>query len=270
MFTTTAIHLDSSQPRISFGTTGTSSWPAWDRFLLIDGRQAFWLGNICETCAFLFEKREHASRTFSSTLSAGEISERLRASRDVMSVEFLKTIGEVLPQGCYRVILRSVRPTLVMPCDDRDYFRVEHRELFGVDSYYGVPHSPRTPYYRCPGFHVASPESPLFEFIVPLHQPGTLDPDCVERYQALQTAEAPTALAVGVLDVKGPANPANTRGVVEHWCLVNYLLDGHHKLQAAACSGGSLQLLTFLSEEASCASAESIDRLLEEISDHAA
>ncbi len=258
-FASIVIDNDSATPRVTFGTTGGGAWPAWDRFLLIDGKQAYLIGNVCGTCSFFFEKREHANRTFSAEVSADEIADRLNNSREVLEATFLRKLGSILELGSYRVHSRLITPSLVMPGDARDYFARECIDLFGIDGYFGVPHSPKTPYYRCSD--ITLEPARLFDLVIPLHQPGTLSADRITHYESfLEAGNVPTALAISVLDIKAPADPGDATPS-EHWCLANYLLDGHHKLRAAAITGRPLCLLSFVSVAASIARSEDLVRL---------
>ena len=68
----------------------------------------------------------------------------------------------------------------------------------------------------------------------------------VEEYVELMgRGTAPTAVAVSTLDVCEPAfgMPADH---YRHWGLTHFLLDGHHKLEAAATAGRPVQLLSLL------------------------
>jgi len=47
-----------------------------------------------------------------------------------------------------------------------------------------------------------------------------------------------------------------------HWGLVHFLLDGHHKVEAAAEAGLSLQVLSLLCLDASLADGEQIEQAL--------
>ncbi|MFV0328588.1 MAG: hypothetical protein ACK5KL_02005 [Dysgonomonas sp.] len=40
-------------------------------------------------------------------------------------------------------------------------------------------------------------------------------------------------------------------GIVSHWGFANYLLDGHHKIEAAALEGLPVKLISFISKDAS-------------------
>ncbi len=79
----------------------------------------------------------------------------------------------------------------------------------------------------------------------------------------LSAGEKPTALAVSVLDVRGPAIREEGPKICEHWCLTHYLLDGHHKTYAASLAGTEITLLSFLSTYESVATEENVDRVLE-------
>jgi len=84
----------------------------------------------------------------------------------------------------------------------------------------------------------------------------------VEAYkQALRTKGSGTAVAIAVLDVRGPATLADESepDPKEHWCLTHYLLDGHHKLHAASEAGKPLSLLSFLASEQGGSSREQIE-----------
>jgi hypothetical protein len=163
----------------------------------------------------------------------------------------LSSLGRLLPPGDYAVALLTTRPHLVVPAGELDYFWHEGPELFGIDPYYGVPHSPRTPYYRLCTLPLP-PDGLFVELGIPLHQPGILDPDTVERYRVeIQEGHMPAAFSVGVLDIRQPADWEGDPEVTKHYILAQYLLDGHHKMQAAAQLGADLQLLCFVSREQS-------------------
>ena len=237
------------QPRIGFERQGTPQWKEWDRFLTIDGKRAYHLGNICGTCHFFFSKLENANRTFSAT----EISKRLEENKELLDAGFLSFVSQIFPSDDYFVCQIRFKPKLVYPGDKTDYFSKECTDLFGVDGYYGVPHNPKTPYYRDSGISLGEKRL-LINFIVPLHQPGTLDPKRVDYYiERYGKGCVPGGLAISILDIEGPAilkeqaGPADT----EHWCLAHYLIDGHHKIHAAAKLGKECSLLCFISRKES-------------------
>lgn len=73
------------------------------------------------------------------------------------------------------------------------------------------------------------------------------------------------ALALGVLDVRGPEDLSEDVPYQQHWCLAGYLLDGHHRVQAAAELGVGIDVLLFLSRQASIASEEEIAAAIDAI-----
>jgi hypothetical protein len=85
-----------------------------------------------------------------------------------------------------------------------------------------------------------------------------LSEERIQYYQELiLKGEKPTALAFSVLDVKSPCFYPEINGeevkpeFMTHWCFANYLIDGHHKIQAAHRLQKSITLLTFISKKAS-------------------
>ena len=55
--------IDQSQSPLQFFPEDSVSLSQWDRYLAIDGKKAFHLGNICGTCEFLFERMEGANQS---------------------------------------------------------------------------------------------------------------------------------------------------------------------------------------------------------------
>src|SRR5215467_13442388 len=107
-----------SEPRIGFETQGGGQWPVWDRYITLDGKRAFHIGNVCGTCAFVFERLEGAN----DKVSPKELSERLRLGLTQIEDEVLRTAASVLPAGRYYALLLSCVPRLVIPSKEGDYF----------------------------------------------------------------------------------------------------------------------------------------------------
>jgi len=57
------LHSSNTESRLKFETEGGGSWPIWDRFISLDGKHAYNIGNICQTCAFLFRRMGGANRS---------------------------------------------------------------------------------------------------------------------------------------------------------------------------------------------------------------
>jgi hypothetical protein len=82
-----------------------------------------------------------------------------------------------------------------------------------------------------------------------------LDPARIVHYKnKIEAGAMPTAVAISVLDVKGPA----MRGI-DHWCFAHYLLGGHHKVAAAASAGSPLTVITFLASDRGVASKAEVE-----------
>jgi hypothetical protein len=100
----------------------------------------------------------------------------------------------------------------------------------------------------------------LYEFVVPMVPPRWNDRDRVVHYaEALSTTDAPTAVAVSILDVCQSADGGDD--YYAHWCLTHFLLDGHHKLEAAATTGRPLHLLSLLATDSSLATPAQLARV---------
>jgi hypothetical protein len=166
-----------------------------------------------------------------------------------------------MPDGLYRVGLIDVAPELVRPGDARDYFANEQVDLFGIDTFWNLPHDPRTEYYRGRTLEVGE-QGRLFEFVVPMVPGSWLKPETVSGYESrLAAGDRPTALAFSVLDVKQPFDWEGEPRVTTHWCLAHFVLDGHHKLFAAARTGATLGLLAFLNVTESVAGPDAIQEV---------
>jgi hypothetical protein len=259
-----------SGARISFSTSTTTT-PEGPRFnprqLLLDDDPAFELSFWCGTCAFLFERLSGANEKLSLDAVQGELNEGLDRVEPVIRDAF----AALLPIGEYLPLLLEIRPRMVSPGDQDDYFSREQLDTWGVDPFWGLPNYPRTPYYRLFETPVSggtsrvseATDGHLFEFAVPMVPPRWNDPDRVMAYQQRLAGSArPTAVALSLLDICQPATLQGSESdYYAHWGLTHFLLDGHHKMQAAAESGLPLGLLTIVSVDHSLAQREDVLRL---------
>lgn len=121
---------------------------------------------------------------------------------------------------------------------------------WGPDQFWGLPEHPRTPYYRT--FEtVVDDTAHLYEFVVPMVPPLWNDRDRVEQYaERMRRGSLPTAVAVSTLDLCRPAVfphwGDDEHDDYEHWGLTHFLLDGHHKLEAAGSAGRPVRILSLL------------------------
>jgi hypothetical protein len=244
------VTLGSDAPRLVFGETEGR------RALLLDDAPAFELSFWCGTCPFLFERLEGAKET----LSLDTMTDRLATGLDALDREIVESFGALLPRGRYLPLLLEIEPRLVSPVQDGDYFAGEQVQTWGLDAFWGLPAHPHTPYYRT--FEaVVDAEAHLYEFVVPMVPPSWNDAGRVAAYaEHLRSASSATAVAVTTLDICAPAVSQGSDWYA-HWGLTHFLLDGHHKLQAAASIGRPLRLLALVSLEGSLAGEDQVGRL---------
>ncbi|WP_082518763.1 hypothetical protein [Leifsonia sp. Leaf336] len=237
--------------------------PFSKRYLFLEGTPAFELSLWCGTCPFLFERKDGANGTLSRERE--RLSE-LEGPLDSVSADIIQSFGSLLPIGDYLPLLLEVRPQLVAPTDERDYFTHEQVDTWGVDSFWGLPENPRSFYYRTFETEV-DPNEHLYEFIVPMVPPGWNDQHRVSYYlDLMRGGTVPTAVALSTLDICQPATDVESIDYYAHWGLTHFLLDGHHKVQAAAELGVPLRLLAFVSLDDSLARPEEVARVPELLS----
>ena len=242
--------LGSEAPRLAFGD-GQGR-----RALVLDGEAAFELSFWCGTCPFLFERLEGAKET----LSLSVMEDRLAAGLGELDGEVVETFGALLPRGSYLPLLLEIEPRLVLPVQDGRLLRGRAGADVGPGRLLGPSRPPHTPYYRT--FETAvDAEAHLYEFVVPMVPPSWNDAGRVAEYaERLRASSSAAAVAVTTLDVCAPAVAGGSDWYM-HWGLTHFLLDGHHKLQAAAENGRRLRLLALVSVEGSLADDEQLGRV---------
>ncbi|WP_420471439.1 hypothetical protein [Brevundimonas sp. FT23042] len=246
---------------IAFATTGGGSWPEWDRYLTVNGQQAYHLGNVCGTCAFLFQRLAGAN----AGIRVGKLTSILEQGVTSLSPELIDTLAQLMPNAEYRVALLRILPQQVQLGGPLDYFAAEQVENEGgIDPFWGLPHDPRVPYYRIKDRSAVAVRAKdnagglAFDFIVPMFPDTLLNEHRIRHYESLiRSGRAPTAVSVSLLDVKGPASTGT-----DHWCMAHYLLDGHHKVAAAARVGQEITLLSFVAVDQGASSPEQVDVVL--------
>jgi hypothetical protein len=85
--------------------------------------------------------------------------------------------------------------------------------------------------------------------------------DTVARYLRGDGVESATAVAYSLLDVLQPAMDEG-EDYYEHWVLTHFLLDGHHKIDAAATAGRPIRMLSLADERRSIASPEDLSTMV--------
>lgn len=249
------------ESRIGFATEGGGQWAEWDRFITLDGKKAYHIGNICGTCAFVFERLPGAN----DKLSPAELSAKLRTGLTEIEEGVVRTATAVLPAGSYNVLLLKCVPRLVLPSQKGDYFVEEQVALWGIDGFWGLPHYTKTEYYRTDSVEMSNRRG-LYEFVVPMFPKNYLRTGALSSYRtAFSAGGVPTALAISILDVKGPADWQGDPDITEHWCLSHYLLDGHHKFYAACELGKPVSILSFLAVEKGVSTREQVAEAIQSL-----
>jgi len=230
-----------SRSLLSFSFEGTEHWPKWYRFLSWDGQPLIKIGNICGTCGFFFERISGATgphfalENLRETLSLG-----------LGSIENgIDLFSPLIPKGKYAALLLRVQPVRVSPGQANDYFYNEYAESWDDAD----EHDPSIEYYFRDETHKLRPGEKLYEFLIPFQDRHTLDEARITEFEKqLKAGEEPTAIAVGILDVKESMDDIEEPPEFSvHWSFANYILDGHHKIEAAARAEKPMTILTFVS-----------------------
>jgi len=125
-----------------------------------------------------------------------------------------------------------------------------------------LPVYPHTPYYRTFETAVDS-DAHLYEFVVPMVPPSWNERSRVREFEGLLAAGGKaTAVGLSILDVCQPASDLGP-DYHAHWALTHFLIDGHHKMEAAASTGSAIRLLTLLSVGDGLATADQVARVPE-------
>ncbi len=253
------LRSNNTRSRIGFCTDEDEYAVVWNRYLALDGEKLFRIGNVCGTCSFFFHRLTQAT-----SIEIASVTDRLNQGLAQLSAPVLDELQCLLPAGDFDPCLWEVCPHLVDNKTTLDYFTSDLLESWDLG---GEDGEIEFAYYRGEDREIAKGDK-RFEFFIPLYDIEKLDAARVEHYRAMiRKGARPTAVAVGVLDVKTSVMYPEVNGVEvtpdypSHWCFANYLLDGHHKLHAAALEGRPITLLSFIARDASW-------RLVDELIEH--
>ncbi|MEV0586489.1 hypothetical protein [Nonomuraea sp. NPDC050310] len=224
---------------------GTADDPWLERFLTINGVAGYALTYSCGTCGLVLRRQPGAPPL---PIAAEGVRDRLNSGLSGLDADVISAFGGQLPRGEYLVVLLRVEPVLTQPGSRSDYFAVEQPRLWTQEDVEepDATDPANIPYYRL-GDQPVGERHHLFQFAVPMRPLDSTDEATVSRYAEADTFG--TAVSLGVLDVSGPYFSDR-----QHWGLFHFLLDGHHKLLAAARAGRPLRLLSFVSVGRSLAS----------------
>ncbi len=221
------------------------------RRLTLRGVPVFELGLWCGTCPAVFQRLSEPE-----SADLGVANEKLNTGLTAIDEEVLRAYGRALPKSHYTALLLDVTPRLVAPGDVSDYFSHEQVSTWGVDPAVGAPENPVTPYYRTFETPIGE-QGHLYEFVVPMVPPAWNTSHRVAEYGDSLGQTVPTAVAYSLLDVVQPAMDEGD-DYYQHWVLTHFLLDGHHKVEAASSAGRPVRLLSLVDERISIASPEEV------------
>lgn len=229
---------------IGFDNQGGDGWERWYRYITVNGQRIFEIGNVCGTCEVYFKKLMELDPEIEEREVAKIMNNGISNIDDVT----LQKIMKIIPSGDYVCSLTRIKPTIN---SENDYFSNEQIETWGIDSFAGI-NKPGTKYYRGNNFEVKNKEL-FIELIIPT-QSSKIDEQRVEYYiEKLKKGENTTCLSLTVLDIKAPGmwEDENEPKFNTHWCLSNYLIDGHHKVEASRRCGIPITMLSLINKHES-------------------
>jgi len=234
-----------SEPVVALGRRNSSSTAAGPH-VTVHGWPAFEQTYFCGTCPLLFQRRSGAD----GYMPPDRLRDQLAAGLDDLEPDIVRAFLSLLAPGSYLPILLETAAELVTPGGEGDYYTHEQLQTWNTEDKDYLPADPGTGYYRLNGRSATAVPGGglLFEFLVPLFPPDRNNRATFIRYQrAMHGGSRPTAVAVSVLDAAYPYYPDPPPSLdASHWGWTHFLLDGHHKTEAAARIGQPLRLLSLL------------------------
>jgi len=242
---------------IGFDNQGGGGWERWNRFITVNGTRIFEIGNICGTCEIYFEKLKEINPKIDETEIAKKLNEGLNSIDD----STLQLIMQIMPKGSYSCALLQILPK---DNSNNDYFSNEQRKTWGSENFSGPKTDPKTNYFRGNDFGIK--DKKLFiELFIPT-QNSTIDEQRIQFYiDNIDKGENVTCLGLSVLDIKAPAmwEDSIEPEFETHWCLSNYIIDGHHKIEASKRTCKPITILALINKnESIIEKGNQIDELL--------
>ena len=187
------------RPLVEFSYRDCEDLKNWMRDLSVRGQTVFVVGNNCDTCQFWFERLEPDVAPLDIDAMSGVLADGLRTFDE----EVVGALAGILPDGDYHVALLRLTPERITPGTDADYFYNKQGADWPDFDERDFIHT-ATDYYRPAGRpEIAIAGEPGFDFLVPVQRPDSLDEDRIAYFEErLADGAAPTAVAVGLLDVK--------------------------------------------------------------------
>jgi hypothetical protein len=240
--------------RLSFTLREDNTRPWW-RDLDLDGRPLYRIGNICDTCAAMFQKQDDATLP----LTPSELSALFRSGLDGIPQNVVDTIASILPKGSYHFNLLNIKPALIKFRRQEHYLWENSRPVKVPKDWLPKAEGINPWWFAQPGHNPGFQKGKLYEAALPLVSEKYLKRYEIKKYfSAIKKKKLiPTALALSVVDVRYVSARAFD------WRLIHFILDGHHKMMAASKAGKAITLLSFLNVDESFAPKEWIDRTLQ-------
>lgn len=241
--------------------TGGPEWEKdslrWYCHVTVAGERVFEYGCPCGTCGIVFRRVGSVAHRVSDTQAV-----RLLGALDAIpSNAVLLRLARVLERGPYHPVIIEGTVRRVEPGTPDDYFSTDVVRLFGLEPPdYEKPSGPNTTYYRLGLDHELerttrtgrSYKALVTSVAMPLHEVAQLNRNRVEYWkQQYQVGTKLTAFAVSVVDDQSPAvePPDSTYAFKEQFLFTNCVLDGHHRIQAAAELGAPVRILSLVARE---------------------
>lgn len=230
---------------LGFDNQGGGGWERWNRFITVNGTRIFEIGNICGTCEVYFEKLKETNPEIDET----EIANLLNNGINFIDDSTLQMVMQILPNGSYTSVLSQIQPK---NNSENDYFSNEQRKTWGSEKFTGSKTNPKTNYYRGSDFEVKDREL-FIELFIPT-QNSLIDEERVQYYmEKIENGENVTCLGLSVLDIKAPAmwEDEIEPKYHTHWCISNYIVDGHHKIEASIRAKKTITILSMINKNES-------------------
>jgi hypothetical protein len=188
------------------------------------------LGNICGTCSFLYSRLLDVEPPISSY----ELSHMLEAGLEEVPALVIEAVSALLPSGEYVVALVPIAPRLVQPDEFKDGLHAVGYGNLAIPHYMG-------------GLRSVDENGLVAEVVIPLFSLGTLNSEVCRSYsRRMREGLRPTAVALSIVEARHTM-AGDAYLAPDHWTLMHFLVDGHHKVKAASDTGATISLLSFLS-----------------------
>jgi len=230
----------------------------WYCHLTVDGKRIFEYGCPCGTCGIVFRKVGSTTHQVTDTEAV-----QLLGALDVIPPDsVIKRLARVLEPGQYHPVIIEGPVLSVEPKTSNDYFATDAVRLFGSELAHDESADPGVAYYRFgldfelerTGRATGQHKALVTAVAMPLHDPSQLNRDRIEFWKRQHDAGVKlTAFAVSVVDNQSPAmDPADPNyKYEEQFLLANCILDGHHRIQAAAELGVAVRILSLVRRDLS-------------------